>query len=244
MIDKPQKKDKKRKNKRTGFRPMREDRVQTFQERNYVPVHGHHPSYLNQTEIRPASVLQLTSRHKKWTCSKGQVKSKKGGWLSLEEHPMPAPVISSMSSSSSSSSAVSSSSSSSSSVHPSYAFAGNCELEEAELTLEDVNNLDQDREPSKEDAMVSQSMGPRTDQPSEGWDLDLPDTGMGLDGDDGENYDPVYARRALLEEQERDKEKQRKDVHDTDEYYHWDDPLTDHAANKVDPSSRQWGEAQ
>ena len=41
--------------------------------------------------------------------------------------------------------------------------------------------------------------------------------------DEDENYDPVYARRALLEAQVREKELQRKKAHDTDEYYHWDD---------------------
>ena len=28
------------------------------------------------------------------------------------------------------------------------------------------------------------------------------------------------------------------------EYYRWDDPVTDHAEQKVDPARRQWGEAQ
>ena len=55
-----------------------------------------------------------------------------------------------------------------------------------------------------------QPMESRTEPLSEDWDLDIQDTAMGLDGDEDESYDPVYARRALLEEQEREREKQRK----------------------------------
>ena len=78
----------------------------------------------------------------------------------------------------------------------------------------------------------------------EDFDLDLLDMRMGLDGEEDESYDPVYASRALLEQQDREKAKNKTETYDNDEYYRWDDPLTDHAENRKDPSRRQWGEAQ
>ena len=65
LIDKPEKKKKKKKkklkNKRSGFHSRTGVRSQSFQERNYVPVQGHHPSYQNQTEIRSVQLASSNS---------------------------------------------------------------------------------------------------------------------------------------------------------------------------------------
>ena len=52
-----------------------------------------HPVYFSSTDIQPASVMQIISKHKKWTYSKGKqavdIKSKNGGWITeadLQEH--------------------------------------------------------------------------------------------------------------------------------------------------------------
>ena len=123
-------------------------------------------------------------------------------------------------------------------------FTNSGELEEAELSFEDVANLDLPTKSTNEDATVSQQNASLTESFPEEEDLDVQHTGMGLDGDEDESFDPVYARRALLEMQEREKEKQRNKVYDNDEYYRWDDPMTDLAEQEVDPARRQWGEAQ